>query len=171
MNVQEFGEILNRKTKESQPIQTHWCEVTEVDWQAKTMTVKGLSDGLEFFDVLLGLGSYYRKPTIGTRCIIGLVENKEAATILIDAESFEEAVFYSGESEFVIKKEGFIVKANRESLKTIINDQNKELGKLCDEIMKIVVAIGTSPNNPVIMKIKQALSVTNDNRFNQILVE
>ncbi len=171
MSVQQLGEILGNKSKEAQPIQTHWTEVVKVDWNEKTMTVKGLGDGLEFYDVLLGLGSFYRKPTIGSRCIIGLIENKEASSFLIDAESFDEAIFYSGTSEFVIKKEGFIVKSNGESLKTILNDQNKELGKLCDEIMKIVVAIGTSPNNPVITLIKKALSDTNDKRFNKILVE
>jgi len=88
--IQAFGELLSKKMGKEVKVQTHWTTATEIDWEAKTMTVKGVTDGLEFYDVLLGLGSIYKKPKLGTSCLIGVIQNQAAATFLIDAAEIDE---------------------------------------------------------------------------------
>lgn len=168
-NIQEFGELLGRSMNKKVKIQTHWCKVSEVNWDDKTMTVNAVHDDLPFNNVLLGLGSFYRKPKVDSLCLIGIIANQEAEAFLIDAEAFEEAIWVSGESEFTIKEEGFIVKQGDESLKEVLNDSFTEFGKLCDEINKIVVSIGVTPNVATITQIKVKVTNQINNRLNNIL--
>ena len=114
-------------------------EVVEVDWNNKTMTVKGLIDDLEFYDVLLGLRSFYKKPKVGAKCLIGLILNNEAATFLIEAEAVDELFIEVGTSTFKIDANGFLVKRDNETLKKVLND-------LIVELNKIIVIQGTSIN-------------------------
>lgn len=169
-NIEEFGRLLARNINGKLKVQTHWCNATSVDWQAKTMTATGVSDGLEFYDVSLGLGSFYRKPKLGSLCLIGILENQEASAYLIDLSAFEEAVWYSGGSELTIKEEGFIIKQGDESLKEVLNDWQAQFGKLCDELNKVVVSIGVSPNVTSITQIKQEVLSKINGRLNNILI-
>lgn len=73
-----------------QEVQTHWATVKSVNWEAKTMTATGVEDDLDFFDVLLGLGSINRKPSVGKKCLIGIVNNNAAAAFLIECEAVDE---------------------------------------------------------------------------------
>lgn len=155
MSVTQFNELLGQKIKELVPVQTVWAVAKEVDWENKTMTATGQIDDLDFFDVLLGTGEHYRKPKIGTQCLIGTVGNS-ANTFLISAEEVEESLFISGESEFTIKEDGFIIKQSDESLKKVFND-------MIDEINKIIVINGTSINVAAMTAIKQ--------RLNTVLIE
>ena len=49
--IEAFGGLLNHLIKGNAKVQTHYAYVTEVDWEAKTMTVKDLIADLEFYDV------------------------------------------------------------------------------------------------------------------------
>lgn len=165
--LNEFVNLLEVKAKGNAKIQVHWAEVTTVDWSAKTMTVKDLINDLEFYDVLLGLGSVFKKPTVGTKCLIGLILNNDAAAFLIEAEEIEEVSFTVGDnkavfdqdkynvtignSEFKINEAGFLIKKGEETLKKIIDD-------LIIEINKIIVIQGTSINVPAMLEIKQRLN-------------
>jgi hypothetical protein len=165
--LNELTKLLDLKAKGNAKIQTHWAEVVEVDWNNKTMTAKGLADNLEFYDVLLGIGSVYKKPTVGAKCLIGLILNNEAATFLIEAEAVEEVSIAVGDNEvlfdvdklnvtigtstFKIDDSGFLVKRNNETLKKVLND-------MIDELNKIIVIQGTSINVPAMNAIKQRLN-------------
>ena len=153
--ISEFQRLLKEQQKGVVNPQLIWAKVNAVNWNAKTMTAVSIVDGLEYFNVLLGLGSLYRKPTIGTKCLLGVLGNKAAATFLIEAEAFEEANFKSATTEFTIKETGFIVKQGNESLKTILND-------LIDELNKIVVIQGRTIDVPAVTLIK--------NRLNTVLI-
>ncbi len=87
--IEVFGEILNTLMKGNAKVSTYPAIVTEVDWEAKTATVKGLLDDLEFYDVLLGLGSTYLKPVRESRCLIGVILGNEAHTFMISVEEIE----------------------------------------------------------------------------------
>ncbi|MBU2923060.1 hypothetical protein KO504_17050 [Winogradskyella psychrotolerans] len=87
--IEAFGGLLENLMKGNAKIQTHYAYVTDVDWEAKTATVKGLLDDLEFYDVLLGLGSSFIKPSIDSKCLIGVILNNDAQTFLISAEEIE----------------------------------------------------------------------------------
>jgi hypothetical protein len=79
-----------RKGLKTGPANTVWVTVKSVDWDKKVMDVVSVMDGLEYFDVVLGLGSYLPKPKVGTKCIIGILEGNEAATFLIHADEVDQ---------------------------------------------------------------------------------
>jgi hypothetical protein len=147
----EFTRLLKQQQKSAVNPQLIWAKVKNVDWSAKTMTAENIVDGLDYFDVLLGLGSFYRKPKLGTKCLLGILGNNTSATFLIEAEAYEEAIFKSNESVFTIKEDGFIVKQGNESLKDVLND-------LIDELNKIRVIQGRTINVVAVTAIKNRLN-------------
>jgi hypothetical protein len=149
--ITEFTRLLKEQQKSAVSPQLIWAIVKEVNWSAKTMIAESIVDGLDFYNVLLGLGSFYRKPKVGTKCLLGVLGNKTAATFLIETEAYEEAVFKSDITEFTIKENGFIVKQGNESLKTILND-------FIDEVNKIVVIQGRTIDVTAVTLIKQRLN-------------
>lgn len=149
--LNEFEKLFKHHSKKGIKPQLVWAIVENVDWVNKTMTVKSLLDDLEYFDVLLGVGSVYKKPVIGTKCLLGVIGNKASATFLIEAEAVEEITFKSDKSVFVIKEEGFVVKQDDENLKDVLND-------FIDEVNKIVVIQGNTINKAKVKAIKQRLN-------------
>lgn len=154
--LEEFTRLMKEQGKAAVKPQLVWAIVKEVDWDAKTMTATDLLDGLDYFDVLLGIGAVYQKPTIGTKCMLGVLGNKASATFLIDAEAVEETIYTSDKTKFVIQENGFIIKQSEESLKSVLND-------FIDEVNKIVVINGNTINKVKVTAIKQ--------RLNTILLE
>ncbi|WP_435135708.1 hypothetical protein [Formosa sp. A9] len=154
--IQEFGSLIERKFNKANKIQTHWATVSEIDWEAKTMTATGTADNLPFYDVLLGLGDCYVKPKIGARCLIGTILNQEAATFLIGCSNLEETVITADKTQLTVKETGVVIKQNNESLKDVLND-------MIDEINKIKVIYGNTINVAEMIAIKE--------RLNTILIE
>jgi hypothetical protein len=101
------------------PLQTEWVKVKEVDWEEKTMTAIGESNALEYYDVLLGLGSVNVKPKVGSLALVGAIHNGEAC-FMISCEEIEEIE--------LVDKSGFKVSLNDGLLK--INGEN--LGGIVD---------------------------------------
>ena len=87
--IQEFGSLLDMTFKAKTKVQTHWVKTKTVDWETKTMVATGVKDDLDFFDVILGLGSINLKPKVGSLCLIGIILNKEASVFLINAQEIE----------------------------------------------------------------------------------
>ena len=88
--AEELKENLKKMGKLNVFVQTFWATVVDVDWANKTATVKDNIAELEVYDVLLGLGQDNIKPVGGTRCLCGIIENKDAAAFIIHAEEIEE---------------------------------------------------------------------------------
>lgn len=154
--INEFNSLLGKRIREQIEVQTAWVIVKEVNWQDKSMTVTSVADNLDYYEVLLGIGSEMKKPKLGTRALIGIIGNNQGNSFLITADEIEEINIISEESEFTIKETGFIVKKGSESLKEVLND-------MIDEINKIIVINGTTINVPAMTVIKQ--------RLNTILIE
>lgn len=167
--LEEFKELMQKASKSQVPIQTEWCEVKEVDWEDKTMVATSLLNGLEYFDILLGLGSIYKKPKVGTKVLVGIIANKEAC-FLIECEAFEEMTIVSDKSLFTIKEEGFIVKQEDESLQKVLNDLIDRIDDLNKELQKVVVSIGVTPNVPTLIAIVQQNAQIKQ-RLNSIIIE
>ena len=148
--LKEFKQLMAKKAKDQVPIQTEWVTVKSVDWEEKTMIGTGLENSLDYEDVLLGLGCFYRKPKIGTMAIVGTINNS-AAAFLIDCEETEELAWKNENSEYRITPEGFEVKRGNESLKEILND-------FITEVNKIVVIQGNTIDQPAVELIKQRLN-------------
>ncbi|GGA84705.1 hypothetical protein GCM10008015_26870 [Flavobacterium palustre] len=153
--ISEFNELISQRIRELIPTQTDWATVKDVNWEKKTMTATGLKDDLDYHDVLLGIGSDFKKPKVGTKCLIGIVGNS-ANAFLIAADEVEEILIVSGESQLTVKEQGFIVKHGGENLKNIFSD-------MIDEINKIIVVNGRSINVAAMTAIKE--------RLNTVLIE
>lgn len=54
-----------------------WGKVKTVEWSKGMADVTLKADGLDVFDVLLGLDNNKIKPKVGSRCLITRAENKE----------------------------------------------------------------------------------------------
>jgi hypothetical protein len=87
----EFKKLLTNKISSKIPIQTEWATVKSIDWENKTMVAIGDLNGLEYHDVILGLGSFDIKPKIGTGALIGSINNGEACYMIAaeEVEGFE----------------------------------------------------------------------------------
>lgn len=149
--LDEFIRLQKEQQKGVVKPQIVWATVKSVDWEAKTMEATSLIDGLDYFDVLLGLGAVYQKPKIGSKCILGVLGNQASATFLIEASEIEETIYTRDNTVFTINETGFIIKQNNESLKTVLND-------FMDEVNKIVVIYGNSINKGAVTSIKQRLN-------------
>lgn len=154
-SLREFSELIKQKIKEGVPVQNALGVVKEVDWEAKTCTVVGLVDDLEYYNVLLGFDVHYTHPEVGAKVLIGLVHNS-SHSFLIWTEKAQEVNYTVGESKLLIKDNGFAVQVGNESLKACLND-------MIDELNKIIVIVGTTINVPAMTAIKQ--------RLNTVLIE
>ena len=166
-NIQAFTQLLSCKIRSQAKVQTHWGKVEAVDWSGKTCTVVGVEGDLPFYDVLLGLGSFYRKPTKGGLCLLGILGEGQSDAFLIEAEAFDQAVWYSGQSALTLKTDGFTLKQGDESLKQVLNDWQDALGALCDQVSKIVVSQGVSPDVVALAQIKQSVTQGLKKRLNR----
>lgn len=100
--LDNFGQLFKNRLNGSMKAALRWVEATEIDWDAQTMTAMD-GDGLEFFDVLLGVGTTAVKPVVGTDCLIAIVEGDEATAFLLFADEAELIVFNGGENGGLVK--------------------------------------------------------------------
>jgi hypothetical protein len=149
--LDEFIRLQKEQGKKAVKPQLVWAKVKSVNWDAKTMVATDLIDDLDYFDVLLGIGAVYQKPKVGAKCLLGVLGNKASATFLIEAEQIEETIFTNDKTVFEIKENGFVIKQNNESLKSVLND-------FIDEVNKIVVIYGNTINVAKVTTIKQRLN-------------
>lgn len=87
-SVAKLRQLLKRDMDARVPVQTVWATCKGVDMAKGTMDAE--RDGLEYNDVLIGLGGDKLAPMVGCQVLLGLVENKPAATFLIHAEETEQ---------------------------------------------------------------------------------
>lgn len=154
--ISDFAELISKKSKQTIEVSTIWATVKEIDWDQKICICTGELDDLDYYDVLLGIGDVYKKPKKGSKALLGIINGNGAHTFLIHADDLDEIETTSGESKFIIKQKGFVIKQGNESFKTVLND-------MIDELNKIIVIQGTTINVPAMNLIKQ--------RLNTILVE
>ena len=148
--LDQFGQLFKRRLNDSQKATLRWVAPTAVDWGAQTMTAID-GDGLEFFDVLLGVGTTAVRPVVGSDCLIAIVEGDEATAMLIYADEVEEVYLKSGDARLIVSTEGCRIERGSDDLKSTLTD-------LISEIQKIVVVVGTNPNVPALELIKTRLT-------------
>jgi len=106
-------------------------------------------------------------PKEGSIVTVGII-NRETA-VIISVSEVDKIYFKKEKAEMTFDKDGFEFNRDGENLKEVLNDFQTAFGKLCDELAKVVVSIGVSPNVPVINQIKQSVINTNKNALNKIL--
>lgn len=147
--------------------------VTQVNKTDKTVSVID-NDELDYDDVRLtsvinDKNSVVQYPVLGSTVLVCKIGNDDN-TLFVSAMSEVDSIAGTiATTEFNIDKEGFELKRNEENLKTVLNDQITEFGKLCDEVSKIVVMQGTSPNVAAITAIRLQVTTEIKQRLNTIL--
>lgn len=144
--LDQFGQLFKNRLNGSMKAALRWVEATEIDWDAQTMTAVD-GDGLEFFDVLLGVGTTAVKPVVGTDCLIAIVEGDEATAFLLFADEAEELYLKAGDTSVTVSKAGCVIERGSENLLNALVD-------LIAELQKVVVVVGTSPNVVALEAIK-----------------
>lgn len=155
-----------------------FCFVAHVLEVNKEQGVCKITDGnLEYTDVRLSaiIDGNNQKcfvfPKVGSTILVEPI-NEDLKQLYVAKYSQVESV--SGLIEtthFLMDKNGFKIARENENLKNVLNDWQDEFGKLCDEINKIYVSIGATPNVLVINQIKQTVTTQIKNRLNTILTE
>lgn len=171
--------------------QTFIATVTKVDKEDKTIEVVD-TDGFDFNNVRLTsvinesnkVVQYPKEETTVLVSRIGDNDTTLFVSAISEVESIEgdiEDVHFHIDKEgyllekgednvcFLIQEEGYSIKRGEESLKEVLNEWQAEFGKLCDEINKIVVSIGVTPNIGAITQIKQTVTSTLNQKLNTIL--
>src|SRR5690606_32475485 len=106
-------------------------------------------------------------PKEGSIVTVGII-NRETA-VIISVSEVDKIYFKKEKAEMTFDKDGFEFNRDGENLKEVLNDFQTAFGKLCDELAKVVVSIGVSPNVQVINQIKQSVINTKKNALNKIL--
>lgn len=166
--IKELKRLLHEKAKSQIPIQTEWVKVKSVDWGNKTMLGIGESNGLDYEDVLLGLGSVYKRPKSGSLALIGLINNS-AGCYLIDCEGYEEIEINAKLTNIKVKENGIAIQRNDESLQKVLEDLIKEKNKMNKEIQKVATMAGAASSVPVLIEIFTQTELINQ-RLNSILI-
>lgn len=157
--LDNIANLLTQNAKRQVPMQNTWVTCTSVDWDAKTMKCKGVTDDLPYFDVLLGLGSSYVKPVQGSKCLIGSIQNKSAASFIIYAEEIEEYLIedksgfkiHLNDGELSLNGDAFggLIKIG-ELVGKINSIENKvnEIKAACESVVVTLAPSGTFPLAP-----------------------
>ena len=107
-------------------------------------------------------------PKINSVVTIGIYSTNNKAVVLSVSE-VEKIYFRNEKSEFTFDNSGFQFNRDGENLKEVLNGFQDGFGKLCDELAKVVVSIGVTPDVPAIMQIKNDIVNTNKQALNKIL--
>lgn len=149
------------------------AKVLEVD---KENGVCKIDDGeLEYTDVRLSAiidgndQKCFVFPKIGSTILVEPI-NEDLKQLYVAKYSEVESI--SGiieETKYIIDKKGFNISRNNENLQTVLNDWMDEFGNLCDEVNKVVVSVGVTPNVGMITKIRTKVTTKIKQRLNTIL--
>lgn len=127
INIERLKTTIDRNVKKQIPEQVVWAVIKTVDWDKKQCIATGMVDNLDYHEVGLGVGNMCIKPVVGAKCLIGTIGNQNADVFLIDVSEFEEKIYTSGDTEFHITKDGFIIKRNDVDLKEILENTLNQL--------------------------------------------
>jgi len=166
--LQEAFKKLNEKKETS-----FYGIVKEVDKATKTIKVED-KDDFPFEDVRLtsvidDSDKVVKHPKLNSTVPISRI-GEDDDTLFVSAFSEIESIEgIIDDTNFIINAQGYEINRDGENLKEVLNDGIKEFGKLCDEVNKIVVSIGVTPNVPVITQVKTKMTVQIKQRLNKIL--
>jgi len=141
----EFVGLFKKHLNSVVKAEFRWVTAQEIDWDEKTMTAND-SNGLPYYDVMLGLGSNYIKPKKGSDCLVSIVEGQDAIAFLLFADEVDQIcfngdiVFNNGEKGIPKLKE---LEDNLKSLKDYVEAINTALPTAFAAILASTSANGT----------------------------
>lgn len=108
-------------------------------------------------------------PEPGSDVLVGMVNNDLHRLFVIKTSKAKRIAGQIGLSSFEIDDNGYSIARDGENLQLVLSDYLEQFGLLCDELAKVVVAVGVTPNVIEIAKIKAAVLTDIKQRLNNIL--
>jgi hypothetical protein len=166
--MESLKQLLNRF-----PLVIDTAKVNSID--NETCHVTTLDGKIDFFDCSINaIGENVKSdkllaiPKIGSLVTIGIFQKGNKAVILSVSE-VDKIYFRNEKTEFTFDASGFQFNRDGENLKQVLNNFQEGFGQLCDELSKVVVSIGVSPDVPAIQQIKNDIVNKNREALNKIL--
>jgi hypothetical protein len=165
--MESLKKLLNRF-----PVIIDTAKVISID--ADKCKVVTVDDQKEFFECSINAvienetNKLVTIPKLNSLVTIGIYQKSNKAVILSVSE-VEKIYFKNDEADFTFDSSGFQFNRDGENLKEVLNSFQESFGKLCDELAKVVVSIGVTPDVPAIQQIKNEVINTNKNALNKIL--
>ena len=161
------------KTLFTSEAQTFVAKVLAVNKADKTIKVED-QDGLDYDDVRLtsvidSSQKVVQFPKVLTTVLVSQIGDDNNTLFVSASSEIESLEGTIGTTHFHIDEMGYTINRDSENLKNVLNDFITEFGNLCDELAKVVVSVGVSPNAPIINTIKAQATETIKNRLNTIL--
>ena len=110
-------------------------------------------------------------PKLGSTVLVEPINEDLKQLYVAKYSEVESVSWFIETTSFLMDKNGFKIARENENLKKVLNDWQQQFGKLCDEVSKIYVSIGVTPNVPVIKQIKNTVTTDIKDRLNTILTE
>ena len=170
---------MDKKLKEAlrnltaKDVQTFPATVTAVDKTQHVVSVQD-TDDFVFDDVRLSSvidngNKIVQYPAVGTTVLISRIGDDDNTFFVAAFGEVESIAGQIGDAEFHIDALGYKIDRADENLKQLLTDFQDEVGKLCDELNKVVVSIGVTPNVAAIAAIKQEITQAQKTRLEKIL--
>jgi hypothetical protein len=93
--LNQFKQLFKQHINGAQKATLRWVTAIAIDWEDKTMTAED-SEGVPYFDVLLGVGMMGVKPKEGTDCLIAILEGDDATAFMLYANEADLIEFNGG---------------------------------------------------------------------------
>ena len=145
--------------------------VKSVEGDHCTVTLKS---GLDISSVKLkatidGDGYLLVIPKVNSKVVVLSLSGTLDNVSVIKVNEVERVELVIDNTNFKIDSQGYEINQGNENLKTVLNDYITQFGKLCDEVNKVVVSIGVTPNVALITQIKNEVTQNINQRLNTIL--
>ncbi|WP_185251030.1 hypothetical protein [Elizabethkingia anophelis] len=109
-------------------------------------------------------------PKINSIVTIGIYQGQKGnQAVILSVSEVDKIYFRNEKTEFTFDASGFQFNRDGENLKEVLNTFQEGFGRLCDELSKVVVSIGVSPDVPAIQQIKEDIVNKNKEALNKIL--
>ena len=146
------------KNLTAKDVQTFPATVTAVDKAKHVVSVQD-TDDFVFDDVRLtsvidAASKVVQYPAVGSTVLVSRIGDDNNTFFIAAYGEVESIAGQIGNAEFHIDKMGYQIDRADENLKQVLTDFQDEVGKLCDEVNKVVVSVGVTPNVLVITAIK-----------------
>lgn len=145
--LREFGELLDKKARGNAKVHTLWATVSAHNPDG-TFDCVAVRDGLDYYDVLPGLGAFEMTPAEHSKVLIGIIEGSNEAFLLAAAEVDE--IRING------KELGGLVKA--ETLKSEVDKNTAMWNALLQAISTPVTEPGNGAPSALQAALQAALS-------------
>jgi exosome complex RNA-binding protein Csl4 len=164
-----LAEALKNITKSSDEVYAKVCEVFEINQDEKTVNVKPIDDTAEIFNVRLQAesetGGLVFYPKIGSMVLVVFIDKNNAA--VVNTGGIEKLDLVIKTVQFLVDKDGFLLKKENETLKILISDLIAAIKNLSFIVNTTGTALAQTGQTTTIVNLVEFTSV--ENRFNQFL--